>query len=118
MKKIITLTLVGVLALSALVYFAVSSENFSNGARAGYVQKFSKKGNFFKTWEGEMNLAIGNSVAPQIWNFSCESDSVASQITSLVGEKVELTYHETKWKNWGHLRGETDYFVTSVRQVK
>jgi hypothetical protein len=49
--------IVGVLVGIAIVvfgYFWVALNwNYSTGERAGWIQKFSKKGWFCKTWEGE-----------------------------------------------------------------
>jgi hypothetical protein len=48
-----------VLVLAALVagyFWAALSWSYSEGERAGWVQKLSKKGWICKTWEGEMAL--------------------------------------------------------------
>ena len=55
------LKVVGIIVLVAIVAFigfAFFSLNcvYSSGERAGYVQKFSKRGWLCKTWEGEMAM--------------------------------------------------------------
>jgi hypothetical protein len=46
-----------VLGLLAAAYFAVVLNwSFSDGERAGWVQKLSRKGWVCKTWEGELSL--------------------------------------------------------------
>src|SRR5262245_14764303 len=43
-------------AVVALWVFAAYSWSYSEGERAGYVQKFSRKGWVCKTWEGELAM--------------------------------------------------------------
>ena len=50
---------IGIVVLAALAagYLAlVLYWNYSDGERAGWVQKFSRKGWLCKTWEGELAL--------------------------------------------------------------
>jgi hypothetical protein len=94
---------------------------YSEGNRAGILIKFSKKGNLFKTYEGEINQ-IGLSQVPQgglmnnIWDFSVKDAAVADQLNHLEGKSVSLHYREIKhafvWQ------GETNYFVDNVTEVK
>ena len=57
-KVIKTLAAIVVIAILLFVAYTwlVLSWSYSNGERAGYVQKFSHKGWLCKTWEGEMAL--------------------------------------------------------------
>src|SRR3954462_9017785 len=54
--------------------------SYSEGERAGLLQKFSKRGWVCKTYEGELALYVVGGVAPQIWHFSVRDDAVAQQL--------------------------------------
>ena len=47
---------VGPVVLAAAWIWLMMSWNYSSGERAGWVQKFSRKGWICKTWEGELAL--------------------------------------------------------------
>ena len=44
--------------------------SYSDGNRAGYIQKFSHKGWLCKTHEGELAMTTVPGVAPVFWDFS------------------------------------------------
>jgi hypothetical protein len=96
-------------------WFALSY-TYSEGDRAGYVQKFSSKGWVCKTWEGELSMVNIPGAAQERWAFSVRDDSVARLITSAMGNRVSLSYEEKRGIPTTCF-GETDYFVTGVRQV-
>ncbi len=92
--------------------------NYSDGYRAGMLQKFSRKGNMFKTYEGEMILSSVQSnknvaLASDKFLFSVADVEVARQLEKLQGKNVVVHYTE---KNstlpW---RGETTFIVSSVK---
>jgi len=88
---------------------------YSTGDRAGYVQKLSKKGWICKTWEGELNMVSPpGMVAPQIFNFTVRSDSLAAILERDIGKRVSLTYEEHRGVP-SSCFGETEYFVSNVR---
>lgn len=89
---------------------------YSEGERAGYVQKFSQKGWVCKTWEGEIAQQSMPGTAPQIFPFTVKSDSVAQAITALMGSRVAIHYKEHRGVP-GSCFGDTPYFVTSVKPV-
>lgn len=86
---------------------------YSDGNRAGYIQKFSKKGWVCKTHEGELALTTVPGVAPVLWNFTVSDDHVATEISRKLGKRVVLHYKERR-----HLPttcfGDTPYFVDHV----
>jgi hypothetical protein len=91
---------------------------YSEGYRAGLLQKFSKKGTIFKTYEGEMILSSIHSradiaIASEKFLFSVTDEKVATSLDQMQGEFVVIHYLE---KN-GVLPwvGETKYVVDSVR---
>ncbi len=108
--------LVGVTVL-ALYTWAAWSFTYSEGERAGYVQKFSKKGWLCKTWEGELAMANLPGAMPQIFYFTVHDDAAAARINQAMGERVTLHYKQ-------HLGlptscfGDTQYFVDDVKRVE
>ena len=110
------------LGIVAFIVFAVSSatENYSNGERIGFITKFSNKGRFWKSWEGELNLTQTGMNTSSLFDFSIDNDTESSYIISMIdsavnnGWKVKLRYHETSFKNWLSNRGETDYFIDNI----
>jgi len=88
--------------------------SYSNGDRAGYVQKFSHKGWMFKTWEGELAMVSMPGTNPEKFYFSVRDDSVANVINQTLGRRVALHYeqHVGVPVNWF---GDTEYFVVGVR---
>jgi hypothetical protein len=91
---------------------------YSEGYRAGLLQKFSSKGNLFKTYEGEMILSSVSSnkdvaIASEKFLFSLSNKSLVRQFDTLQGENVIVHY---KQKNavvfW---RGDSAYLVDSVK---
>jgi len=68
--------------------------SYSDGERAGILQKFSHRGWLCKTQEGELAMFIVAGVAPQIWDFSVRDPVVAEQLNKAVGRRVQLHYTE------------------------
>jgi hypothetical protein len=75
------LLIIGGLAILGVIgwTFFTLSWAYSEGERAGILQKFSRKGWICKTWEGELALYVVGGVAPQIWNFSTRDEDVAEK---------------------------------------
>jgi hypothetical protein len=73
---------------------------YAEGERAGVLQKFVRRGWLCKTQEGEIALYYGGGqymgpgTSPQLWDFSVRDKSVAAQLTSAVGHRVQLHYTE------------------------
>jgi hypothetical protein len=86
---------------------------YSEGERAGVLQKFSHKGWVCKTWEGEIAMTTVPGVAPVMWNFTVRDDRVAAKMSSAVGQRVVLHYKEHRGVPT-QCFGETPYFVDSV----
>ena len=57
---------------------------YSDGERAGVLQKFSRKGWICKTQEGELAQFVVAGVSPQIWQFSVRDPAVAAQLNKAV----------------------------------
>ena len=90
--------------------------NYSEGERAGYVQKLSKKGWICKSWEGEVAMVTMPGAIPEKFDFSVRDEAVAQKINALAGKRVVLMYSQHKFIP-SSCFGETEYFVTDVREV-
>jgi hypothetical protein len=114
-KTMLGLLVAGMLLLAGYTWIMLHW-TYSTGERAGYVQKFSKKGWLCKTWEGEMALVSMPGTVAEKFYFTVPYDAVAARINQSVGQRVSLTYRQ-------HLGlptscfGETQYFVDDVKSV-
>lgn len=102
--------------LFALYTWATLHFVYSSGERAGFIQKFSRRGWICKTWEGELAMTTFPGTAPQIFPFTVRDAAVARRIEQVVGQHVALTYDQHRGVP-GSCFGETDYFITGVRPV-
>jgi hypothetical protein len=101
----------------ALYSWLVLSWSYSEGERAGILQKFSRKGWVCKTYEGELAISIVPGVTPTIWYFSVRDEAIARQVESALGKRVVLHYKEHRGVP-SECFGETSSFVDSVRLVE
>ncbi len=101
----------------ALYTWIVLSWSYSHGERAGFVQKFSKKGVISKTWEGELAMVAMPGSTPEKFYFTVRDDSVAVLVNASLGKKVAITYEQHIGVPTS-LFGETEYFVNAVRVVE
>lgn len=96
----------------------VGSMSYSEGERTGTIQKFSHKGMFMRTWEGELSkggLDVGG--VSSVWAFSVEDPAVVEKIhqAQRSGGRWTLKYRQQLLRqSW---RGDTKYFVTDVIQA-
>jgi hypothetical protein len=109
----LTLVIAGVAGV-VLYTLATLSIVYSDGDRAGVLQKFSRKGWICKTYEGELAMSYTPGMGPVIWNFSVRDDAVANQIREAQGKKVVLHYNEHRGVPTDCF-GETQYYVDGVR---
>ncbi|HEV8263411.1 MAG TPA: GNAT family N-acetyltransferase [Gemmatimonadales bacterium] len=115
------LTIAAVLLTPVLLFvvytWSTLAWSYSKGERAGYVQKFSKKGWVCKTWEGELAMVSIPGTTPEKFYFTVRDDAVAQRINASIGKRVALSYEQ---HTGVPLRcfGETEYFVTNVRVVE
>ena len=106
------------LALLAAGYFGIFLNwNYSTGERAGWVQKFSRKGWVCKTWEGELTLITMPGGIPEKFLFTVWDDEVAKVLNQSMGKRVALHYNE-KVGLPTTCFGDTRYYVTSVSPLE
>ncbi len=106
-----------ILFLGILIYWKYFF-TYSQGYRAGLLQKFSNKGAIFKTYEGEMILSSVSSnrdiaLASEKFLFTVTNKTLIRQFDTLQGEMVIVHYKQkNKAVFW---RGDSPYLVDSVK---
>jgi hypothetical protein len=106
-----------VLLAFALYVWAVLSWSYSEGERAGFLQKVSYKGWICKTWEGELSLVAIPGAAPEKFLFTVRDDAVAQQLNAVAGKRVTLKYEQHRGLPTTCF-GDTDYFVVGVTVIE
>lgn len=91
--------------------------SYSEGERAGILQKFSRKGWICKTYEGELALYIVSGVAPQIWYFSTRDPELAAELTKNVGRDMRVQYSEHRGVPTNCF-AETPHFATGFTVIQ
>jgi hypothetical protein len=118
-SKIIRFVVIAIVALLLLAggwLWLTLTWSYSQGERAGYVQKLSKKGWLCKTWEGEIAMVTMPGAIPDKFEFSVRDQGVAQKINLLAGKRVVLIYQQHRFIP-SSCFGETEYFVGDVREV-
>ena len=115
--RILLIALVLVVLLGALWSWFSLSWAYSEGERAGVLQKFSSKGWICKTYEGELAQYVVGGVAPQIWYFSTRDEQLAKQLAASVGEQIRLHYTEHRGVPTSCF-AETSYFAESFTKMQ
>lgn len=117
MIKILIAVIVAVLVFLAGMSWLTLHWTYSDGERAGYVQKLSRNGWLCKTWEGEMAMVTMPGTVAEKFYFTVPDDAVASKINTSVGKRIALNYEQHKWVP-SSCFGDTEYFVIGVRVVE
>jgi hypothetical protein len=115
--RILIMVLVVAVLLGVLWTWFALSWSYSDGERAGILQKFSRKGWICKTYEGELAQYVVGGVAPQIWYFSTRDEKLAQQLSSAVGDQIRLHYTEHRGVPTACF-AETPYFAESFTRVQ
>jgi hypothetical protein len=92
--RILTILLLLVIVGAVFWSWLTLSWAYSDGERAGVLQKFSRKGWVCKTEEGEIAQYVVAGISPQIWQFSVRDKTVAGQLDKAVGHRVQVHYTE------------------------
>ena len=113
-------TLLFILAASLLLLVGYTWASlhvaYSEGERAGVLQKLSNKGWLCKTWEGEMLLTPIAGTVPEKFAFSVPDAGVATRVNGLIGKRVALIYQQHRGIPTSCF-GETEYFISDVREI-
>lgn len=117
MRLKIALSVVALLLLITAWFIFAWHWSYSEGERAGWVQKLSRKGWICKTWEGEQALvSLPGTSSVEKFQFTVHDEATAAAINKVMGRRVNLHYEE-KVGLPGSCFGETRYFVTGVTLV-
>jgi hypothetical protein len=110
----------GIVVVPILVFaiytWSALTFTYSHGERAGYVQKFSKKGWICKTWEGELAMVSMPGTMSEKFLFTVRDNKIADYINNSLGKRVALSYQQHVGIPTSCF-GETEYFVTAVKVV-
>ena len=106
-----------VIFLGAFIYWKYFF-TYSEGYRAGLLQKFSNKGALFKTYEGEMILSSVSStsnvaIASEKFLFSVTNKDLIQMFDTLQGENVIVHYVQKNGTVFW--RGDSKYLVDSIK---
>ena len=109
------LVFVIVLIATGLIYWFYFNV-YSDGERKGTLIKLTKKGNVFKTVEGEMWLSCRHIVNAEKFYFSITNESLIDSLTHLQDECVQVTYEQhRRTLPW---RGESKYMVVGFSRIR
>jgi len=117
-KKVFRWFLVLVLITGGLFIYWKYFYTYSEGYRAGLLQKFSNKGTIFKTYEGEIILSSVSSnrdvaIASEKFLFTVTNKSLVRQFDTLQGMTVIVHYRQKNGTVFW--RGDSEYLVDSVK---
>jgi hypothetical protein len=118
LKKIMWIVTLSVILIFSIFIYWKYFFTYSDGYRAGLLQKFSHKGNIFKTYEGEIILSSVTSsrnvaLASEKFLFSVKDAQLASKLDTLQGQFVII--HYTQKHSPLPWRGESVYLVDSAK---
>ena len=116
MKVLLVIVVIVLLGLAGFTWITLHW-SYSEGERAGYVQKLSKKGFVCKTWEGEMAMVTMPGTVAEKFLFTVPAEAVAAKLNANVGKRMALHYQQHRWIPTSCF-GETEYFVTDVRVME
>jgi hypothetical protein len=120
-KKVLYLFLFLIVIITGISIYWKYFYTYSDGYRAGLLQKFSHKGNIFKTYEGEMILSSvsGNMnvvIASEKFYFSVTSKVLALKLDTIQGQMVIVHYRQKNGVLFWH--GDSKYLVDSVKRIR
>jgi hypothetical protein len=108
--------LFALVSLAALYTWGALNWSYSDGDRAGFLQKFSKRGWICKTWEGELLLTSMPGAIPEKFQFTVRDNDIAKRLEQSLGKRVVLTYTQHKGVP-SSCFGDSQYFVNKINVV-
>ena len=130
MKKVLSITILLMVIISAASVYWFYFNSYSDGYREGILQKFSRRGNIFKTYEGELVLlGFGQKTSGVInsnfFYFSVADKALADSLDKCMGKSMRLHYIQYRrslpWRgdNYNGKNTETgQYIVDHVDNIK
>jgi len=116
LKGFVVVVIAAILLFAGYVWVALHWA-YSNGERAGNLQKISEKGWICKTWEGELLLTTVPGLVPEKFIFTVRDESVVEQLLANSGKRVVLTYSQHKGIPTTCF-GDTEYFIDKVQVIQ
>jgi len=120
MKRIISLSVIGLLLFLAVFFYVRYCFVFGEGVKAGNLNFIVHKGLVFKTWEGKViqtgiKTYTPGAIQSNEFEFSVSNDSIAKVLELNSGNFVELRYkeyfHALPW------RGNSKYVVSGIVNI-
>jgi len=108
-RTLLMLVVLSIAVIAAYTWFSLHYA-YSDGERAGVLQKLSHKGWICKTWEGELLLTPVAGTIPEKFEFTVPDDAIAARLNPLVGKRVTLHYDQHRGVP-SNCFGDTEYFV-------
>lgn len=128
-KSIVLVVLLLILAIGGYIYWYYYNP-YSAGTREGLIQKFSRKGSAFKTWEGEMQQQgfgpRGGAYTSKAFFFSVTDDRIADSMEHRALGKI-VRVHYVQYRRSIPWRGENyngrneepgQYIVDKIEEVR
>lgn len=116
MKSFIWKILLVIVLIIAMMVYWFYFNVYSDGERKGTLIKLTKKGNVFKTVEGEMWLSCRQVVNAEKFYFSITDKQLADSLANLQDECLQVTYQQhRKPLPW---RGDSEYIVTGFKRIQ
>lgn len=101
---------------------------YSDGTRVGILYKFSRKGNIFKTYEGEMMLpglkskSVNSGTNTNLFTFSVDNEELAKKLMDSQGMELELHYNNYNgylpWRGDTYEKQDGQYIVDRLIKIK
>ena len=129
MGKWIAASVVLILVVVAGYMYWFYYNPYSDGYREGVLQKFSRKGNVFKTYEGEMiQLGFGQrgaAINSQYYYFSVDDVQLADTLEKSLGKIIRVHYTQYRrnlpWRGENYDKVNADkgqYVVDQLAEVR
>lgn len=129
MRKMIFLTILFLTLFGTGYVYWFYYNVFSDGTRDGVLYKFSRKGNIFKTYEGEMvqpglRSMGGGAINTNNFFFSVADLKIADSLNKVIGKTVKVHYVQYRkslpWRgeNYNGKNQESgQYVIDRIEQV-
>jgi len=113
------MSLVGGLSLPPLISVTGGlMPDYGTGERIGYVTKLSRKGVIWKTWEGQVQLGVGEMASLQSpFEFSVPDEQVRQNVQAITGAKTRVCLTYKEWLRMPYWLGDSGYEIIDVKHV-
>lgn len=89
------------ISIALLLCLTACGRGYSEGDRVGAITKFSHKGLFIKSWEGQQVMGgfVNGENGPQanVFNFTVVDDGIAAQVNAAASSGKPVKLHYIQW---------------------